>query len=140
MKNTALDHVMLMPRHVGFDAISRRTSLPVAKADVPAIFVLLQVLAPSAPLADLSNLRDQLPLQYSMSGGFPGPALPLGPFAFGAPQQLQPGPQLLGRGAPFPAAGAPGLGGHMYNGLDSPARWVLVCLCLNRKGNIKEIM
>lgn len=85
--------------------------------------LFLQVLAPSAPLADLSNLCDQLPLQFSMPGGFPvAAALPLGPFAFGAPQQLQPGPQLLGCDVPFPAAGVPGLGGHMYNGLDSPAR------------------
>ena len=47
----------------------------------------------------------------------------MGPFAFGAPQQLQPGPQLLARDVPFPApASMAGLGGHMYSGLDSPGR------------------
>lgn len=65
--------------------------------------LFLQTLAPPAPLADLSNLRDQL--QFGLAAaGMPG-SLPLGPFAFGAPQQLQPGHG-------HPVAGlAPGMAG-----------------------------
>lgn len=55
------------------------------------------MLAPSAPLADLSNMQmgGQLPLHFGLPHHHHlAASLPIGPFAFGAPQQLQPGQQL----------------------------------------------